>query len=309
ISGIPLREVLQRGELLAEVLVSAQSRYGHDLVLIWCDMTLEAESLGAKVVFEDGLFPDIVGTMDFRRVDWSFEASRGRLSVMIDAVETARKALPEGVGLAASLKGPLSLAALVGGVEDFLQGLISDPHGARRAIEGATVFQSGFASALARAGAVPWFGDPLASGDMLGQRWFRPFALPALEAVVDEAQGAAGKAAVHICGDPAAILADLKGVGADWWSLEVRDMEGTKSQLPDALLLGGMPTDLLLRGQEEEVYRQAREVARSMPGNCVLATDCDVPERSPEVNVAAMIRGARDGFEARELRRPERGCR
>ncbi|MHC4598158.1 MAG: uroporphyrinogen decarboxylase family protein, partial [Planctomycetota bacterium] len=236
IAGIPLHRALRDGKILAQVLLAARNRYGHDMVLVWCDMRLEAEALGAGLAYEGSAFPHVVETVEPDRVDWSFDPGRGRVGVMLEAVRACREAIPPEEPLGASLKGPLSLAALVTGMESFLESLLTDPDRARRAIEGATAFQSAFAKALAEAGGTPWFGDPLAAGEMLGSRWFGPFARPALEAVVGAARAAAGETAVHICGDPADIIGEFPSIGADWWSLEVADLAAAKARLPDALL-------------------------------------------------------------------------
>ncbi|MHC5080781.1 MAG: uroporphyrinogen decarboxylase family protein, partial [Planctomycetota bacterium] len=190
------------------------------------------------------------------------------------------------------------LAALATGMERHLEALLTEPESARAVIEGATRFLSGFAAALAEAGGIPWFGDPLASGDMLGDRWFESFALPALRAVVRTAKEAAGSAAVHICGDPAAIQNSIAGIGADWVSLEVKSPAALKRHFPSSLLFGGIPTEILLGPSPSSIFSAAWERASSWPDGCVLATDCDVPALAPRENIEALVQGAREGFRA-----------
>jgi uroporphyrinogen decarboxylase len=305
ITDRPLHEVLRDGRALADVLLEAHETYGHDLVVVWCDMYLEAEAVGVELEFPIGEAPHPRDAGRADRLDWRFDPDRGRIPVLLEAVQRVRESVPEGERIAASLKGPFSLAGLATGMETFLECLLTDPGKARDAIDRAASHQADFACALAEAGAVPWFGDPLASGDLLGGTWFREFALGALKTVVRKAREIAGVAAVHICGDPTSLVEDLPDIGADWLSLELDDPRTVKTHLSKTLLLGGMPTERLLRDDPETIHRFARDRAENLPPGCVLATDCDVPELAPRENIQAMIDGAREGFLRRDRDKTE----
>jgi uroporphyrinogen decarboxylase len=299
VTGTSFDLALRDGRTLATALLGACIRYRHDLVVVFCDVNVEAEAVGTKLDFPPGAFPTVREPASLDRGDWDFRASRGRIPVVLDAIRECRRTLGPVAPVAGCLKGPFSMAALALGTEPFLDALVSDPGRAREALRVCAAHQAAYAREIARAGAVPWFGDPLASEGLIGARGFRDFALPPLAETVKAASAAAGKAAVHICGETSGILDDLAGTGARWVSLEVRDVAAVKPRFPDALLFGGVPTELLLDGTPDEVRRFCRDAASRLPAGCVLASDCDVPERAPVENVEAMVEGAREGFGGR----------
>jgi len=300
IAGLSLDLALRGGQALAQALLAACIRYRHDLVVVFCDVNVEAEAVGAALDFPPGAFPHVREPAALDRGSWDFDPGRGRISVVLGAIRECRRILGPGAPLAGCLKGPFSMAALALGTESFLDSLLSDPGRAREALRRCSAFQSAYAREIARAGAVPWFGDPLASEGLLGARWFREFALPPLKEAVQAAVRNAGSAGLHVCGETGGILDDLARAGARWVSLEFENARLVKPRLPGALLFGGVPTDLLLRGSPASLRLFCREAASRLPDGCVLASSCDVPELAPPENVEAMVEGAREGFAERE---------
>jgi uroporphyrinogen decarboxylase len=298
-AGLSLDLALRDGLTLASALLASGIRYRHDLVVVFCDVNVEAEAVGAALDFPPGAFPQVRSPATLEGGAWDFDAGRGRIHVVLDAIRQCRRILGPLAPLAGCLKGPFSMAAIALGTESFLASLLTDPGRAQEALRRCSAFQSAYAREIARAGAVPWFGDPLASEGLIGASRFREFALPPLEEAARAAVEAAGTAGLHVCGETGGILGDLARVGARWVSLEFRDARLVKPRLPGALLFGGVPTDLLLRGSPDSVRLFCREAAARLPDGCVLASDCDVPEFAPSENVEAMVEGAREGFARR----------
>ncbi|MCU0723514.1 MAG: hypothetical protein MUC63_07855 [Planctomycetes bacterium] len=298
-TGMSLDLALRDGRTLAAALLGAAVRYRHDLVVVFCDVNVEAEAVGAKLDFPPWSFPHVREPASLDRGDWGFDPARGRIRVVLEAIRECRRMLGPAAPLAGCLKGPFSMAALALGSEALLESLLSDAGRAREALRRCASHQAAFAREIARAGAVPWFGDPMASEGLLGARWFREFALPPLKEAVKAASEAARVTALHVCGETGGILEGLAETGAGWISLETKDPAAVKPRLPDALLFGGVPTDLLLNATPGEVRRFCRDAASRLPEGCVLASDCDVPEHAPSENVEAMVEGAREGFAAR----------
>lgn len=297
LAGVPFSRTLVDGEALAMSLLAAYERYDPDLVVVFVDVNLEAEAVGAGVAFPDDDYPHVAHPVAPDRADWSFDPNRARLSVMRHAVTACKKALPADVPVAASIKGPFSMTALALGTERFLAMLYEQPELARDALSKAARFQGEHARSLAALGAVPWFGDPFASADLLGPTWFREFARDPLRTVVSEAQKSAGAAAVHICGNPDDLVRECDPVAPSWLSVELTDPARFRKESSVPLLLGGMPTHALLHDPPEAIEAFCRDRARSWPDGCVFATDCDVPRHAPPGSVDAMMRGARAGFE------------
>ena len=55
--GLPLSEVFQDGELLAEAMIQAWREYGHDMILLENGTACNAQACGVKVVYRDDSAP------------------------------------------------------------------------------------------------------------------------------------------------------------------------------------------------------------------------------------------------------------
>jgi MtaA/CmuA family methyltransferase len=284
-AGESLRGAMSDPGLLAEVLLGAREGYGGDLVVVFSDVTVEAEAMGAEIDWPSGLPPRVVGRPGLGTLRPLDPARDGRLPVVLEAARRVIDAAG-GIPVLVSLKGPFSLVALLEGVEPILTS--EDDGEVDRALEIAADTQSRFVRAIVDAGGIPLIGDPFASGSVLGPEHFRRLALPGLARLVEEAHRLGSPAALHVCGDTRPVLDPLLRAGADLLHLETTDLAAAASS--GAAVMGGVPTEALL-GDESGVRRAVRDAIDGIPdrGRFILATACDVPTTAEPARVAAMM--------------------
>ncbi|MGQ9708728.1 MAG: uroporphyrinogen decarboxylase family protein, partial [bacterium] len=214
--------------------------------------------------------------------------------VVLEAAERLMAKLGQEGFILVSLKGPFSLASFLAGPEGFLKDLLEEPLRAQGLLRLATENQKRFARAIVRAGGVPFIGDPMASGSIISPEQFAGFALPYLKELIAEIHALGIWTGLHICGDTMKILRMMKESGADILSIDEMPMGVVRSELgQDAVIMGNIPTRLVLEGTWAMVEKAARDcLTRAWP-RIILATACDVPVAAPMENVRAVVRAAR----------------
>ncbi|MEN9477706.1 MAG: hypothetical protein RLZZ300_1847, partial [Pseudomonadota bacterium] len=56
--GIPLRDYVQDGALMADCQLRIQAHYGHDAVFAFMDFGLESEAIGSRLRFYEAQYPE-----------------------------------------------------------------------------------------------------------------------------------------------------------------------------------------------------------------------------------------------------------
>lgn len=292
-AGIDLKTAMSDAAVLAEVLIAALDDYGSDLGLVFSDVTVEAEALGAEVAWSAGTPPRVKREIPPDRLRVLDPERDGRMPVILEAARRVIAARGETVPVLVSLKGPFSLAALGTGLEGLLTDALVDPDRARDTLSRAADCQAAYARAIVAAGGIPLIGDPFASGSVLGPDHFETLARPGLSRLVEEIHDLGAPAAIHVCGDTSPILTSLLVTNADLYHLEWADLEVAAAS--GAILMGGLPTELLLEtGQEELEAAVARGLAAIPDRNrYIFAPVCDVPTHAAPERVRAFMETAR----------------
>jgi uroporphyrinogen decarboxylase len=276
---------------LADALLGAWRAYEGDLVVVFSDVTVEAEAMGAEVAWPPGEPPRVVGRSGLDMVRPIDPWRDGRLPVVLGAARRVIEEVDGRVPVLVSLKGPFSLTALMTGVEPIVTAEDEDA-GVSAALSRAVESQSRYLGAIVEAGGVPLIGDPYATGSVLGPAHFRRLALPGLARLVSESHELGSPAALHVCGDTRPVVEPLIEAGADLLHLERTDLETVASS--GAAVMGGVPTEVFFT-DEAAVRLAVREALERIPdrGRAVLATACDVPTRASPGLVQAMMDEAR----------------
>jgi uroporphyrinogen decarboxylase len=292
-AGVPLREAMSDPEVMARVILAADEAYGGDLLLVFSDVVVEAEAMGAAVEWPDGAPPRVVAPVESAAARWPDPERDGRLPVVLAAARRVLEAVGGRRPVLVSLKGPFSLAALAFGLEGLLADAHENPARARRLLVRCAESQTAYARQIVRLGGIPLLGDPFASGSMLGPRHFRELALPSLTRVIAEIHGLGSPAAVHVCGDAHPVLDGLLLAGADLLHLEHADF--AKVAVAGQTVMGGVPTEALLESDEAVVGAvRAALAARPDPRRFLLSTACDVPTNAPPERVRRLVDTARE---------------
>ncbi|MEO0077843.1 MAG: uroporphyrinogen decarboxylase family protein, partial [candidate division WOR-3 bacterium] len=209
LEGFAISEAVTQADVLARVLYSAYRFYGSDMVLVFADTVVEAEAMGAQVLIPEDDDPFVLSPARVAKIEPADPEKDGRMPVVLEATRRLVKLLADEAPVLTSLKGPFSLAAFLRGVENFLADLLDNPRRARYYLDVATENQIRFAGAIIKAGGIPFIGDPVASGSMIGPTMFREFAQPHLARLVRVIHEQGVKVGLHICGDTRQSLPDM----------------------------------------------------------------------------------------------------
>jgi MtaA/CmuA family methyltransferase len=275
--NVPFSEVAANGSRLAEVLAYGYDQYKYDMVLVFSDPYVEAQALGCPVRLNP--YPTLQGARANIKVD--------RTPAILKAAEILKRDLDAPVYV--SIKGAFSLAAFLGGVENFLRIIIKKESEAEKFLEQAMEFLGNYLNSILALGVNVFIGDPLASSSVVSPSVFRKYALEPLRNLVARIKGQGVVAGVHICGDTRPIIDSLDRIGADILSVE-NIMVRTKT-----LLMGGVRTQTILNGHTTSIESEARDALAMAP--LILSTSCDVPPQTKPKSILTMLRVARDNYE------------
>ena len=190
----------------------------------------------------------------------------------------------------------------VRGRERALMDLMTNPDLVKQILEVALSQAIEHARALVHCGVdALYIGDPSASASLISPKHFEEFCLPFYQAFCSELHREDILIYLHICGNSTPILEMMADTGAD--CIEPLDPLGgvkvsnAKERIGNRVaLMGGVNTITLLEGRAEDVYEEAIACCRSggQGGGYILAAGDMVPDFTPEVNVQALIRAARE---------------
>jgi uroporphyrinogen decarboxylase len=292
-AGESLRSVMTDPERLARALLGAFLDNGSDLIIVFSDVTVEAEALGAGIAWPEGSPPRVERHIDADRIRILDPERDGRMPVVLDAARRIIETLGPDIPVLVSLKGPFSLAALATGLETLLIDALEAPERAREVLLRAAKCQEAYARAIVALGGLPLIGDPFASGSVLGPHHFENLACPGLKHLVKVIHELGSLAAIHICGHVDPVLDSLISVGADLYHLEDADL--ARAAKSGAVLMGGVPTEVLLSDEEGAVTRAVEAALGNIPDRdrFILATVCDVPTNADPARVREFVEVAR----------------
>jgi len=279
---------------MVRVGAAAHELLGLESVKLPADMTVEAGALGAEIEYgSETVLPKVRGA----RYQESEELAageeilaRGRYPVVLEAIRLARARYGGRVPVIASAVGPLTLAALLFGIENVLCWMLDEPERLYAALEAATGLVGRYVRAQHEAGAdVVQIGEPTASGDVISPAQYLQFVAPHHRRL---AQAADFPFMVHICGDLTRHLPHLAAVGFAGVSFDAKtDIRAARSHLKGrAALVGYLSTGLLQTGTPDQVRAAAAECLRE--GVDALNAGCAVALDTPLDNLRAMIAAA-----------------
>ena len=146
----------------------------------------------------------------------------GRIGTVVQAAYHLKRRNPD-VPVIASLSGPVSTAASVVDPLTFLKELRTKPQDTHRVLDYVTRLLVAYAQEVARNGAdAICIGDPTATGEILGPKIFRDFAVRYLNQLCDAVHAAGKPVIVHICGDMTRSRQYLSELHADAISVDAK---------------------------------------------------------------------------------------
>ena len=305
IAGIPLRDYVRDGELLARCQMQALRRYGHDAVFALMDTSVETEAAGSLLTYPHDRYPHVSSYMlsDPSCIDGLVPpdpGKDGRMPELLKAVGILRHEVGDDVLVLGCVLGPMTLAMQLMGAESALYLAIDEPDRFARLLDFAAEVAIRFGCAQIKAGAhLPLVFDPSASPAVIPPQFFREFVLPRLATVFASLKEAGAAASwLHIAGPAAPIFPFYREAGADIANFDycVTPQE-TREALPGTCLDGNIKPLSFVEATPDTIADEAGRLLALFAdrGGFILSSGCEIPPEARPENVAAMVASAHCG--------------
>ena len=256
-------------------------------------MTVEAEEMGAKVNMGSTAYePHVVEYAINSVAEWRKLADRevaaGRSKVVVEAIRILKEETAD-VPIVGNLTGPISTASSVMEPVVFYKELRKKNEEAHEYMEFVTNQLIAFGRAQIEAGAdIIAISDPSGTGEILGPKYFKEFAVKYLNKLLDGLQTEKMGTIVHICGQMSPVYKEIQEVHSDVLSFDsVVPMKEAREHLKDRVLMGNVSTYALEFGDPERVKTLTRNCVKS--GSDIISPACGLGMKSPLQNVQAIL--------------------
>jgi len=300
LAGITPSAMARDASRMAEAQLLAFARYGHDFISLGVDTyNLEAEAMGARVIFSDGagtpvlerpLLEESSALKGLRIPDPSTD---GRLPVILEAGARLRERLGDRVPINATVVGPFTLAATLRGFESLIMDWYDDPRFVRDLVAFAAAVGKRWGEALIGAGISASISESWIAPPLLSPAMFRELAMPAERELIAHFAACGQPHTALVCGgDTLPILAGLLRTGA---GLLVADAPCDLAAFKAAASAAGVATrgnvdpKLLLTGAARRIREAVQRVlAIGKPGGRFVLGAGVVPYATSPEHVLAL---------------------
>ena len=295
ISDVPLNQVCKSGKKLAEVLIHSYEIYQHDLIIVFSDVSVEAESLGTQLEFPENASPFIIGYPELSTITPNNPAKDGRMPEILEATERCVQQIGKDVQICVGIKDPFSLAGQLRESNLFYKDFLKNPMQNKKLLEIATENQISFIKEILKLGIFPFIGAPFSSGSLISPKLFREFVAPYLKRLFDLIKQANFPVLLHICGDSEIIVDEIVKLQPDVTSVDQLDLVKNSARFYDqTLFMGNLSTTLLLNENPKNVTIETERLIHTVKFPFLPSTGCDVPMQTPNENVKAMIKAVKN---------------
>lgn len=302
VKGIRLKDYYTNGETMARAQITAYELYGHDAISIFSEVGIIAEAMGSVFTYPDNDLPVLktpaLSRADIDEIVIPETIKAGRLSLYIEAIEYAYRALGDRVPILAYVPAPFTTGMMLSDPNEFLLKTIRDAPHIKKVMEKSLTAAIEFCYNIIDAGGLPIIVDPLASSSVISPRAYEEFALPYERKLVDFLHRYDLDVILHICGETMPILDLLVETNADLISLDRVALRDAVNHLSKKMrIIGNFDTSDLAFLEPHAVSQSVTQmvgVAKDAPKGYIISTGCEVPVQTPIENVKAFMKAAKE---------------
>ena len=281
-----VKEILTDARKSAEAHLAFHDRFHPDSIIIYNDIYLEAEAVGAQLAYpDDGIsHPKSIVLEEkssLAKLRVPDPKKDGRLPYYLELCERVSSQVRKTTAIGLGHSGPWNLAMHLRGVEQLLDDTMDDPDFVHELMTFTTRVVRDMGDALVESGFAPSIGEACASCTLISPHIYREFIKPYHKSLRDYFKSKKIPMAIHICGYIDPIMKDLVETGCAALSIDsptslekmVADNEGK------AVIIGNVPTPLFVSGTPEQIETEIRkcvDIAADKSG-FILASGCEVP--------------------------------
>lgn len=299
-------ECEQEAKGLAEIQIEGYRRFGYDSVGVSLAYSIPI-ALGGEFKQPRNSNAELTSNpvknildlsqLDLDRINLKTDKIADR---SLEAAKYIREAIGKEVECSVSMRAPMSIAAGLIKLEDFLISLIKWPEKAHEVLRFALEAQMKIAEYFIREGFTISISDPVASGSLMGPDLYRKFAKPYEKEMVERLKEVSGKpVGFHICGNTNRILEDIAECGFTSYSMDnMVDIGRAKKLIGDKMYLTGNvdPVHVLYFGTPKDVQQaiyHCYQEAWDSPKGFAICTGCEMCYGTPVENVYTYIEVAK----------------
>lgn len=298
-TGHTLPQAHHDKKLMAELAYDVHEQTGFENFGIPFCMTVEAEVLGSEINFgsltcepkiQRELFPS-VRAVQYQEIRAMINS--GRLETVVQAEYTLAHRYQD-IPLIGNLTGPISTSASIVDPMTFLKELRKDGANAHRVVDYVARFLIAYAQLMIENGAsVISIGDPTATGEILGPRMFKEYALRYINLVIDGIHAMGAPVIVHICGNMNSVKNLLPEIKADAISTDAMvNLRLLKTEFPQITTMGNLSTYLLEFSNPDKVAKNTQKLVND--GIDIISPACGLSTSSSLENIKAMTRTVKE---------------
>lgn len=256
-------------------------------------MTVEAEVLGSEINYgslscepkiQKEIFPSVSDVV-YKKLG-SMEKN-SRVKAIIKSTYILSKKHPD-VPVIGSLTGPVSTSASIVDPINFLKDLRKKASDSHKVIDYATNHIIEFARLMIENGAtVISIADPTATGEILGPRMFKEYAVTYLNKVVDGIHAMDTPVIIHICGKMNSVKKYIPELKSDAISVDALvNLKDLKQEYPQLTTMGNLSTFLLEFSEPEKILSQTERLVKE--GIDIISPACGLSTSTPLKNITSM---------------------
>ena len=302
-AGQPMTKVAWDPRLMAEVVIRSVERHGYDSCSPITDYGHGTESMGSRAVIRDWEQTYVTdfavqSEADVKKLGLPDPMKDGRMPVIIECEQILVDKLGANVGINGGLSGPFSFASNLRGPQQILYDLMDHPKMVHELLTLGLEASKAFGEAQITHGGVKTVNiyEPMTT--MVSTQMAEEFSLYYLEKLIRHLKDHGSLVLLHICNDTTRLLNRMVEIGADILSLDVQvDLaEAKKIAAGRAGISGNVATWNLARLSPQEIYEESCRCIEQAAtgGQFTLGSSCEVPYETPEENIDAMVRAARE---------------
>jgi MtaA/CmuA family methyltransferase len=305
-TGLPLSEVFQDGELLAQAMLDAWREFGHDMILLENGTACNAQACGVEVSYRDDAAPAahkplVMNLEDVADLQVPDPYTTFPMNEILKATRILSKEIGDQVWICARAdQGPMDLSAQLRGISEIMMDIALEEQTdlLHALIDYSRRVATRYAYALIECGGHSTsIGEPIAGPDLLSPKHYRQYPWIHEKRMVDELKEHDIILHNHICGNTVPILDEFIATGAQ--ILEI-DHKTDIHKIKDAsrhktCLLGNIDTNLMMSGSPEEVDEACRNLIEvwKPDSGFILGPGCALGTTTPVDNIHALVESAK----------------
>lgn len=305
-TGLPMSEVFQNGELLAEAMLQAWRKFGHDMILLENGTACNAQACGLKVTYRDDMAPAahdpiIKSLSEVADLEVPDPYTTFPMNEILKATRILSKEIGDKVWICARAdQGPMDLSGQIRGLNEFMLdiGYGEEPELIHALLDYSRRVATRYAFALIECGGHSTsIGEPLGGPELLSPRHYKQYPWRHEKAMVDELKAAGIILHNHICGNTIPIIDDFIATGAQVLEIDHKtDMRVAKDHARGkTTLLGNIDTSILTYGTPQDVEDACRAAIDILGPDYgfILGPGCAMGPETPDDNIHALVESAK----------------